>query len=264
MHMDPFLVRALAAGLGLSLISAPLGCLLVWQRMAFFGETVAQASLIGIALGLAFNLNLTASALMVSVLVAGLLLALSRQRLVPVDSLLSLLAHASLAIGVLATTLVKGRSVDLVSYLFGDIFAVTREDLVWLGCGAVVVLGLISRLWRPMLALAVHEELAAAEGVDRDRVKALFVLLLALVVAIAMKVVGILLTVAFLIIPAATARPLSNTPERMVAIAALVSCAGVAAGLAMSLGLDTPGGPSIVVVMSAMAGLSLTLASGRR
>lgn len=259
--MDPFLARALAAGLGLSLISAPLGCFLVWQRMAFFGETVAQASLIGIALGLAFNLNLTASALAVAVLVAGLLIALSRQRIVPVDALLSLLAHASLALGVLATTLVKGRSVDLVSYLFGDIFAVTREDLLWVGGGVIVVLGALTRLWRPMLALAVHEELAAAEGVDRERVKAMFVVLLALVIAIAMKVVGILLTVAFLIIPAATARPLARTPERMAAIAALVSCAGVTAGLAMSLTLDTPGGPSIVAVLSVLAGVSLAMAS---
>lgn len=262
--MDPFLVRALVAGLGLAVIAAPLGCFLVWQRMAFFGETVAQASLIGIALGLAFNLNLTAAALVVALLVAGLLIVLSRQRLVPLDSLLSLLAHASLALGVLATTLVKGRSVDLMGYLFGDIFAVTREDLAWLAGGGLVVLVALSRLWRPLLSMAVHEELAAAEGADRERVKAAFVLLLALVIAIAMKVVGILLTVAFLIIPAATARPLSDTPERMVLLSALVAAAGVAGGLAMSWSLDTPGGPSIVVVLAGMAGCSLLATALRR
>ena len=262
--MEPFLLRALAAGLGLAVIAAPLGCFLVWQRMAFFGETVAQASLIGVALGLAFNLDMTAAALASTVVVALLLLALGRQNLVPLDTLLSLLAHGSLALGVLATALVKGRSVDLMGYLFGDILAVTREDLMWLAASGILVLGGLHRLWQPLLSMAVHEELAAAEGVDRDRVRLIFVLLLAVVVAMAMKIVGILLTVAFLIIPAAAARPLSSTPEQMVWRAALLGAVGVACGLMLSLTLDTPGGPSIVVVLTAIAGLSLAAAARRR
>src|SRR5262245_38447404 len=213
--MEPFPVRALVAGVGLAVIAAPLGCFLVWQRMAFFGETVAQAALIGVALGLAFNLDMTAAALATTIVVALLLIALGRQQLVPLDTLLSLLAHGSLALGVLATALVKGRSVDLLGYLFGDILAVTREDLMWLAASAFIVVAGLARLWQPLLALAVHEELAAAEGVDRDRARVVFVLLLAVVVAMAMKIVGILLTVAFLIIPAAAARPLAATPEQM-------------------------------------------------
>ena len=262
--MEPFLIRALAAGLGLAVIAAPLGCFLVWSRMAFFGEAIAQASLIGIALGLALKLDLTLAALAGSVAVAVLLFALGRQRLVPLDSILSLLAHASLAIGVVATALVKGPSIDLMGYLFGDIFAVAPADLYWVGAGGLVVVAAMAWLWQPLLSLAVHEELAAAEGVDRDRVRLAFVVLLALAVAIAMKIVGILLTVAFLIIPAATARPFSSTPERMVLLAALVAAAGVIGGLMLSFQLDTPGGPSIVVVLSILAGMSLTAAGLRR
>lgn len=259
--MEPFLVRALAAGIGLAVIAAPLGCFLVWQRMAFFGETVAQAGLIGVALALAFNLDMTASVLAVSMAVGGLLVLLSRQRVVPVDTLLSLLAHGSLALGVLVTALVKGRSIDLMGYLFGDIFSVTREDLAWLTGIGLVVIATLTRYWQPLLSMAVHEELAAAEGVNRERVRAIFVLLLALVIAIAMKMIGILLTVAFLIIPAAAARPISSTPEQMVVRAGLIAVGGVIAGLGLSFTLDTPGGASIVVVLAAMAGLSLTRAA---
>ena len=262
--MEPFLIRALAAGLGLAVIAAPLGCLLVWQRMAFFGEAVAQASLIGVALGLAFDIDTTAAALGATILVAFVLIGLSRQQLVPLDTILSLLAHSALAFGVLATALVKGRSIDLMGYLFGDILAVSRQDLAWLTAGGIVVGVTLWRLWQPLLSMAVHEELAAAEGVDRDRVRAVFILLLALVVAIAMKIVGVLLTVAFLIIPAAAARPLSSTPERMVVLAALAGAIGVAGGLWLSLTLDTPGGPSIVVVLACLAGASLVHATLRR
>lgn len=259
--MEPFLLRAFAAGLGLAVISAPLGCFLVWQRMAFFGETVAQASLIGVALALALQLDVTTTVIAASVAVALLLVALSRQRAVPVDALLSLLAHSALAIGVLATALVKGPQIDLMSFLFGDILSVTGQDLVWLGlCGLAVIAGL-AKLWQPLLSLAVHEEIAAAEGVARDRVRVMFVVLLAVVIALAMKIVGVLLTVAFLIIPAAAARPLSATPETMAVTAAGLGAAGVVGGLALSLYADTPAGPSIVAVLALIALSSLTWAA---
>lgn len=261
--MEPFLLRAIAAGLALAVMAAPLGCFLVWQRMAFFGEAIAQASLIGVALALAMQINVTLAVLIASLAVAGVLIGLERQKAVPVDSLLSLIAHSALAAGVLATALVKGRSVDLMSYLFGDILAVTPEDLGWLALCCAVVAVALKTLWQPMLAIAVHDELAEAEGIDRQRVRALFVLLLAVVIAMAMKIVGVLLTVAFLIIPAAAARPLSNTPERMVAIAAAVGALGVLLGLGLSFAADTPSGPSIVVVLAAISLSSVTWASLR-
>ncbi|MGH6814246.1 MAG: iron chelate uptake ABC transporter family permease subunit [Hyphomicrobiaceae bacterium] len=259
--MEPFLLRAFAAGFGLALLAAPLGCFVVWQRMAYFGETIAQASLIGIAIGLFLKTDPMAPALGVSVLVGLLLIALQRQKLLPLDSLLGLMAHAALAAGVIATSLARGGSVDLMGYLFGDIFAVTVEDLLWIAAGGAVVLGVLMWLWRPLLALSVHEELAVAEGIDGGLVRAVFVLLLALVVALAMKIVGILLIISFLIMPAAAARPFAATPERMAVLAALVGGSGVAGGIGLSLAFDTPGGPSIVLVLAAQAGLSLASVS---
>lgn len=262
--MEPFLIRALAAGLGLAIVAAPLGCFVVWNRMAYFGETIAQAGLIGIALGLMLKLDLTLAVLVIAVTTAGLLILLGRQKLLPLDSILGIVAHAALALGVIATALVKGPAVDLVGYLFGDILAVTTEDLWWVFLGGAVVLATLWWLWQPLLALAVHEELAAAEGVRRERTKAIFILLLAVTVAVAMKVIGILLIVAFLIMPAAAARVFARTPEQMALYAALVAVVAVVAGLMLSFKIDVPGGPAIVLVLATAALGALALAGGRR
>jgi zinc transport system permease protein len=261
---EPFLMRALLAGLGLAIVAAPLGCFVVWRRMAYYGETVAQAGLIGIAVGLALSLDLTAAVLGVTLLASGLLVLLSRQQLVPFDSLLGLLAHAALAIGVIAASLVRGPQLDFMAFLFGDIFAVTGSDLGWVYLGGAVALIALMTLWRPLLALSVHADLAAAEGVATERVKLAFVLVLALVVAIAIKIVGVLLTIAFLIMPAAAARPLAGTPEQMAAIAAVIGMLAVATGLFLSISLDTPGGPSIVLMLAAFFAASIFPAVLRR
>jgi zinc transport system permease protein len=261
--VEPFFLRALIAGLALAVVAAPLGCFVVWQRMAYFGETVAQASLIGVALGLALQLDITFGVLIVAVVIASLLIWFSRQQVVALDSVLGLLHHAALAAGVIATSMIKGPPVDLVGFLFGDVFAVTQADIVWIFSGGIVVLAAVAWLWQPLLRLAVHEELAAAEGVDRSRIRAIFIMLLAVTIAVAMKIVGVLLVMAFLVVPAVTARPLAVTPERMVVLTALIAGASVLAGLWLSATLDSPGGPSIVIVMAAAAGLSLTAAALR-
>jgi zinc transport system permease protein len=247
---EPFLLRALLAGLGLAVIAAPLGCFVVWRRMAYYGETVAQAGLIGVALGLAFSLNLTASVLAVTLAISLLLVVLGRQQVVPFDSLLGLLAHAALAVGVIVASQVRGPQVDLMAFLFGDIFSITSGDLRWILFGGIAALAALTYVWRPLLALSVHEDLAAAEGIPIERVKLIFVIVLALVVAIAIKIVGVLLTIAFLIMPAAAARPLSDTPEQMALFAAIFGMLSVVLGLFVSVSFDTPGGPSIVLMLA--------------
>jgi zinc transport system permease protein len=255
--MEPFLLRALLFGLGLAVVAAPLGCFVVWRRMAYYGEAIAQAALIGVALGLALSLDLTAGVLIVTLAVSGLLVLLGRQQVVPFDSLLGLIAHAALAAGVIAASLASGRQPDLMGFLFGDILAITVTDLYWLFGGGAVALAALVAIWRPLLSLSVHEDLAAAEGTATERVKLVFVVVLALVVAIAIKIVGALLTIAFLIMPAAAARPLARTPEAMAVFAGAFGMLAVAAGLFMSVSWDTPAGPSIVVVLAALFALSI-------
>lgn len=261
--IEPFLVRALLAAIGLGLVAAPLGCVIVWNRMAYLGETVAQASLIGVAIGLALEVDPTLSVVLVALAAATLILALGRQQVLPIDSVLGLMHHGALAAGVIATALLAGPSVDLMGYLFGDIFAVSSRDLVLVYGGGLAVLVAVSLLWPSLVRIAVHEELAAAEGVPTEMVRAAFLLLLAATIAVAIKVVGVLLVIAFLIVPAVAARPLAATPERMAVMAALVAVAGSALGLGLSWHLDAPGGPSIVLLLALVATASLIASQWR-
>ncbi len=259
---QPFFLKAVAAGAGLAVIAAPLGCIIVWRRMAYVGETLAQASLLGVALGLALKIDLTLAVVIAAVVTALILIAFGRQKLLALDSVLGLMHHAALALGVIAIALLKGPAIDLMSYLFGDVFAVTNADLAWVYGGGAVVLALALWLWRPLVRLSLHEDLATAEGVDPRWPKAAFDLLLAVTIAVAMKIVGVLLVMAFLIVPAVAARPLASTPERMAIIAAIIGVVSVFAGLGLSLYTDAPGGPSVVLAMCCVAVISL-LATAR-
>lgn len=257
---EPFVQRALAAGLALAVVAAPLGCIVVWRRMAYVGETLAQAGLLGVALGLALRLNLTAAVIMAAVLAALFIIAFGRQKLLSLDSVLGLMHHAALALGVIAISLIKGPSIDLMSFLFGDVFAVTNADLLWVYGGGLVILALTVWLWRPLVRLSLHEDLATAEGVNPVLPRGIFDIMLAVTIAVGMKIVGILLVMAFLVVPVVAARPLASTPEKMAVIAVLVACLGVIGGLVLSSNFDTPGGPSIVLAMTALAAFSLLAA----
>lgn len=244
--MDDFLLRALAAGVGLTVISGPLGVFVVWLRMAYFGDTLAHSALLGIALGLLFAVDLQLSVLVLAALLAVALLGLEQRSGLATDTLLGILAHGTLAIGLVALSFREDVRVDLLAYLFGDILAVGARDVLWIWGGALASLLVLLRIWRPLLNLSVHAELAAVDGVRIARIKLVFMLLVALVIAVAMKIVGVLLITALLIIPAACAQRFSRSPEQMAVLATLVGAASVAAGLYASLLLDTPAGPSIV------------------
>lgn len=261
---EPFLVRALVASIALGAIAAPLGCLVVWRRMSYFGSTVAHAGLLGVALGIFLGIDLTIGVIVVALCIGSVLILLRHQQMLPADSLLGILSHASLAGGLVAAAKLAGQRLDLMGYLFGDILAVTSADLAWILIGGTSVLCLIALLWRTLVAVAVHEELAAAEGMDTRRAEAVLVLILAFTIAVAMKIVGVLLIIAFLIMPAAAARPMAKTPEGMVIIASLIGGVGAGAGLLLSASADIPGGPAIVLVLSVacLASLGWAIARG--
>lgn len=255
--LDDFFTRALLAGIGLALTTGPLGCFVVWRRMAYFGDTMAHSALLGVALGFLLEIDPTVGVFAVAVLVSLALLALERRGGLSADALLGILSHAALALGLVVLAFMTWVRVDLMGFLFGDILAVSKLDVVLIWSGGAVVLALLAFLWRPLLAASVDEELAAAEGLSPARSRLVFMLMMALVVAIAMKVVGILLITALMIIPAATARRFAATPEAMAALAALAGALAVTGGLYGSLAFDTPSGPSVVVAALALFLLSL-------
>ncbi len=245
--LDDFFTRAMLAGIGVALVAGPLGCFIVWRRLAYFGDTLSHAALLGVALGLLLKVNLVLAVFVVCVLVSMALLLLQRLATLSADALLGLLAHSSLAIGLVALSAMSWVRVDLMGFLFGDILAVSRTDIAVIWIGGAIVLGVLALIWRPLFAATVNAELAKAEGLHPDRANFIFMLLMATVIAISMKLVGVLLITAMLIIPAATARRFASGPEQMALVSAGAGCIAVAGGLFGSLHFDTPSGPSIVV-----------------
>jgi zinc transport system permease protein len=250
--MDDFIWRALLAGLAVVLMSGVLGVFLLWRRMAYFGDTLSHSALLGVALGLMTGMNTNVWIMLVCTLVALLMLTVQRNPTLGSDTLLGIIGHSALALGTVALTFLPDVRVDLMAYLFGDILAVGRDDVALTWGMAVVVLAVMLWLWRPLLALTVHADLAQVEGVRVGLVSAAYMLLIALMVTVAMKVVGVLLLTALLIIPAATARRFARTPEYMAVFAVLVGMLALLGGMGISLQLDTPAGPSIVVMASTL------------
>jgi zinc transport system permease protein len=253
---EDFVLRGLLGGLGIALVTGPLGCFVVWRRMAYFGAALSHSALLGIALGFLLGIDLTLGIAATCATLALFAFALQKQKRLPEDALLGTLAHAALALGLIAISFMERLRVDLLGYLFGDILSVTDADLYWIYGGGILVLGVLALIWRPLLAATVQEELARAEGVPEATVRLVFMLLIALVIAIAMKIIGVLLIHALLIIPAAAARPFARTPERMAILASLIGAAAVILGLLASLQWDTPSGASVVAAAAALFALS--------
>lgn len=259
-----FMWRALAAGLLLAAMAGPLGCLIVWRRMVYFGDTMAHSALLGVGLGLMLQVNLALGVGIICLGVALLLLALQRLGSLATDTLLGLLAHSALALGLVLVSLFEGMRWDPTAYLFGDVLAVSWQDVTVLGVTLAGVMTGLAVLWRQLLALTVDPDLARAEGVKVDALRLAHILMMACLIAVAMKIVGILLITALLIIPAAAARSLARSPEVMAAAASLLGMGAVIGGLALSWQTDTPTGPSIVVAALGLFLLTLPMAALRR
>ena len=256
--LDDFFTRAIVAGVGAAAVAAPLGCLVVWRRLAYFGDTLSHAALLGVAVALLLQINVTVGVFVTATIIALAMFFLQKRNALSSDALLGLLAHSSLAIGLVALAFMTWIRVDLLGLLFGDILAVSRTDILVIYVGGAIVLGVLAWIWHPLFAATVNREIAEAEGQSPDWVEIVFLLLMALVIAIALKIIGVLLITALLIIPAAAARRLATGPEQMAIIAAALGALSVIAGLYGSLHFDTPSGPSIVVAAMILFSVALT------
>jgi zinc transport system permease protein len=245
---DDFIVRAFAAGIGLALITGPLGCFIVWRRLSYFGDTIAHSALLGVTIAYAMNFNLIIAVFVVSCLLAISLLFLQRRTSLPDDALLGLLAHSVLAIGLVLLGILSFIRIDLMGLLFGDILSVNFTDVLFVWIGGGVVLTTLILIWRPLFAGTVNLELAKSEGLYPDLATTIFTLLIASVIAISIKIVGILLITGLLIIPAAASRNLSSTPIQMAIISSIIGVCSVVIGLQTSMIWNTSTGPTILVI----------------
>lgn len=257
-----FFLYALIAGVSLALVAGPLGSFIVWRRMSYFGDTLAHSALLGIAIGLMTDSNPQIS-IIISCLVLGVFLTfLERRPTLSTDTLLGILAHSSLAIGVLVLALSRSQRINLEAYLFGELLTVAGSDVLWIIAVAGLVALLLYRFWNDFLSMTVHSEMAAIEGINIRRLNLLLVIMLALTIAVSMKIVGVLLITSLLIIPPAAARQLANTPERMALVASVIGAVSVLTGIVAAFYLDTPVGPTIVV-LAALVFFGLALRPGR-
>lgn len=253
--MDDFIVRALIAGLLIALVAGPLGCFVVWRRMAYFGDTLAHSALLGVSLGLLLELNLQLAVIFACIGIALLLVLMETKKTLATDTLLGILAHSALAFGLITLSFTNVQ-IDLMAYLFGDLLTVSMNDLYWIGAGVFISLSLLIAFWNRLLTITLHQELAQVEGLNVGRIRLVLMLLIALVVAVSMKIVGMLLITSLMIIPPACARYFSNTPEKMAITSSLIGCIAVCGGLTASFYWDTPTGPSIVVTATLIFSLS--------
>ena len=245
---DDFIIRAFAAGIGLALITGPLGCFIIWRRLSYFGDTIAHSALLGVVIAYAMNFNLIIAVFAVSCFIALSLLFLQKRTNLPDDALLGLLAHSVLAIGLVLLGMLSFIRIDLMGLLFGDILSVNITDVLFVWVGGSIVLIVLIIIWRPLFAATVNLELAKAEGLNADLANAIFTILIASVIAISIKIVGILLITGLLIIPAAASRNLSSTPIQMAIISSVIGLVSVVLGLQTSMIWNSPTGPTILTI----------------
>jgi len=244
--LDDFFIRALIAGIGISLVTGPIGCFIIWRRLSFFGDTLSHSALLGVTIGFFFDINVAFSVFLISSAVALILLKLQKTTKLPGDALLGLLAHSSLAVGLVVISFLSSIRFDIMGLLFGDILAVNEIDLLIIWLGGSIILFILKIIWKPLFASTVNNELAEAEGMNPERANAIFTILLAAIIAISIKIVGLLLITGMLIMPAAMSRNISNNPQQMVKLSVVGGLLSVLIGLFSSLQFNSPSGPSII------------------
>tara|TARA_Y100000814_G_C12292940_1_gene389104 strand:- start:200 stop:1003 length:804 start_codon:yes stop_codon:yes gene_type:complete len=245
--LDDFFIRALFAGIGVAFVTGPLGCFVVWRRLSYFGDTLAHSALLGVTIAFSLEFNIALSVFISSSVIALFLIQLQKKTNLPGDALLGLLAHSSLAVGLVAIGFLSFIRFDIMGLLFGDILAVNVNDLLIIWIGGAFILLVLKLIWKPLFASTVNYELAEAEGLNPDRAKAIFTLLMAAIIAISIKMIGLLLITGMLIIPAAFARNISDSPKGMVIFSIIGGLLSVFIGLFSSLNFNTPSGPSIIM-----------------
>ncbi len=254
---DDFFIRALIAGIGIALVTGPLGCFIIWRRLSFFGDTLSHSALLGVTIAFFFELNIAFSVFLISSAIALILLKLQKTTKLPGDALLGLLAHSSLAVGLVVIGFLTTIRFDIMGLLFGDILAVNEIDLLIIWIGGALILLILKYIWKPLFASTVNHELAEAEGMNPDKVNAIFTVLLAAIIAISIKIVGLLLITGMLIMPAAMARNISKNPTQMVKLSIIGGLLSVIIGLFSSLEINTPSGPSIITAALVLFCLTL-------
>ena len=259
--MEDFILRAVLAAIGISIIAGSLGCFVIWKRMSYFSESISHSALLGVSLGLASGLGIHFGLVLVGTLFALLIVVLQERKFLSNDAILGIFSHIALSLGIVVLALVGGANMDYFSLLFGDILSITNRDIVWVYSVLIVIVALLSIFWQRLLLLTLNEDLAKAEGIKHTFYQLLFMLMIALAVSVSVQIVGVLLITSLLIIPPAIAKVFARTPSQMVFKSILVSILAVIIGLSGSMYYDLATGPAIVIALGILFVLSQLVAS---
>ncbi len=256
--LDDFLIRSLLAGVLMVLVAAPMGCLMVWQRLAFLADTLGHASVLGVALGLMMSLHPIVGVLIVIVVIMLIVSqSMGGKPVAMSESVLAIISHTGLAAGILLLSLSGAGNISLEAILFGDLLATSMSDLGFIALTVFILLFLLWQHWSSFVAVSVSPEIAQAEGIPVQKIQLILYLMIALLIAVMMKVMGVLLIGAMLVIPVNAARVFSRGPEQMLVISLFFGLMSLFSGMFMSWQYDLQTGPAIVVMAAVWLLLSL-------
>lgn len=244
--MHEFIVKALLTGIGISIVSGPIGSLMVWQRMAYFGDTLAHATLLGVSIAMLLHINIYYGLIGTSCLIA-VILTITNNKNFTNDTTLSILSNLILAIGLIIATTIKNFRLDLLNYLYGDILSVTSSDLCWILGMVIIVIGSLLIYWEKLVLITINQQIAIAEGVAYNKIRWILIILISLIFAVSVRLVGVLLINSLLIIPCCLAKSLAKSPTQMAFLGSIYGCLAIILGILGSIQFDLPTGPAIVV-----------------
>jgi len=243
----PFMQRALIAGVVLGLVLAYLGIFVVLKRMSFFGDGVAHASLAGVAIGVITGFYPLYTALIFSVVLALLIYVLEKKTNLPSDAVIGILFASGMATGVMLMSMQSGYQPELLNFLFGNILAISSSDIVVIIPLALLLAGLVGLKQREITLLSLNPEIAYLSGVNTGVYQPLFYVFLAVAVVLGIKIVGVILVSALLIIPVSTAKLVTGSFKSLVSVTIITSLVVVLSGISLSYYLDLPTGPTMVL-----------------
>lgn len=231
-----------------AITAAPLGSIIAWRRLIYFGEALAHSAWLGIALALYFHLPIYLGIWAITALLILLLYLIKRSSHADGNNILGTLSHFMLALGVIALSKMENIRTDLFSYLFGDILNTNSADLALISIVCLFTLAIMYSLWQPLILLTINEDIARTEKPHIHRYEGIFLLLLGLFAGIMIQLLGLLLVMAFLIIPIQTTNRFAHTPEQCILWAAMISAITATLGIIIAYLWDFPVAPSIVSI----------------
>jgi len=244
----PFIQRALIASLIVGILCPFVGNFVVLRKMSFFSDAISHSAFAGIAVGALLGIDLSLSSLVVAILIAFFIAFLSEKTTLSHDTIIGIAFSGSIATGILIIGMLKGYRMDVFTFLFGDILAITRTDLVLLLLICIISIGVLTVFLKPFLQITFNRELARIEGINVRVFEYMLFFIIAVVVTVSLKIIGIILVTSLLIVPAAAAKNLASSMKHLFVLSCVFGIISGITGLLGSVYLNTPSGPTIVLV----------------